>query len=104
MPHLPAAWDDCEWRGLHVGQTTLDVRVRRRPHGLTVGLRRIAGGRLDLVVAPGLSSGSGGAAIEAIADDQPIAPRQFERMGCAHAEVRLEVSDEHEIQFWHHPG
>jgi Mannosylglycerate hydrolase MGH1-like glycoside hydrolase domain len=102
-PHLPAAWDDCEWRGLHVGQTTLDVRVRRRPHGLTVGLRRIAGGRLDLVVAPGLSFGSGGAAIEAIADDQPIAPRRFERMGCTHAEVRLEVSDEHEIQFWHHP-
>jgi glycogen debranching enzyme len=100
-PHLPASWEDCEWRGLHVGQTTLDVRVRRRPQGVVVGIRRIAGGRLGVDVAPAVPSASG--VVEAMADDQPVTPRRYERMGCAHAEVRLEVSDEHEIQFWHHP-
>jgi hypothetical protein len=96
-PHLPAAWDQCEWRGLHVGQTTLDVRMRRREQGLALSVRRIAGGRLDLVAAPALPAGA--EAVEALVDEHLMAPRCVAEGECVHAEVRLEMSDEHDLQF-----
>jgi glycogen debranching enzyme len=101
-PHLPAAWTGCEWRGLHVGQTTLDVRLERRRECLTMAVRRVAGARLDLVAAPALPAGA--VVTEATVNEQPVAPRRSAPAGCTHAEVRFEVSDEHEVRIWLREG
>jgi hypothetical protein len=98
-PHLPARWSDCEWRGLHVGHTTLDVRVSTRSDRTVVRLLRTAGGRLGVTVSPALPPGR--VATEAMVDDAPLVPRTSERMGCRHADVTLELSDQHEVEIWH---
>ncbi|MGH7539082.1 MAG: MGH1-like glycoside hydrolase domain-containing protein [Gemmatimonadales bacterium] len=98
-PHLPKRWSSCEWRGLYVGLTSLDVRVSSQPDRVTVALRRTAGGRLAVTVSPALPPGR--TATEARVDDTALVPLSVERMGCRHAEVRLELSDEHEVEIWH---
>lgn len=98
-PHLPARWNACEWRGLHVGHTTLDVRVSASPDRVIVRLRRTAGGRLGVTVAPALPAGR--VATSVTIDEQPVNPRLFEAQGCRHVEVSLELSDEHEVAVHH---
>jgi mannosylglycerate hydrolase MGH1-like protein len=100
-PHLPGRWRECEWRGLHVGQTVLDVRVERRDDRCRVRLRRTDGDRLGVTVAPALPPGR--VATEARVDEEPIRPRPEERLGCRHAAVTLEVSEEHDVEIWHAP-
>jgi hypothetical protein len=98
-PHLPPDWDECEWRGLHVGATVLDVRLRQTPERQLVWLRRTAGPRLGVTLSPALPIGR--VAGDAVVDDHPLVPRRIERFGCRHAEVSLEVSEEHEVSLWH---
>jgi hypothetical protein len=100
-PHLPARWNACEWRGLHVGHTTLDVRVGASPDRVIVRLRRTAGGRLSVTVAPALPAGR--SVTRVTVDEQPVEARASESWGCRHAEVSLELSDEHEVEIRHHP-
>jgi hypothetical protein len=101
-PHLPERWNACEWRGLHVGHTTLDVRVSASPDRVIVRLRRTAGGRLDVTVAPALPAGR--AAESVTVDEQHVEPRTSESSGCRHAAVSFELSDEHEVEIRHRPG
>ncbi len=82
-PRLPAAWRDCEWRDLHVGRTSLDVRVSRREDRIAVRLRRTAGRRLHVTVAPGLPAGR-------VAAESSGGGR-----------VSLDVSDEHTVEIRH---
>jgi hypothetical protein len=98
-PHLPASWNDCEWRGLHVGHTTLDVRLSTATDRVEARLRRTAGGHLDVTVAPAVPPGR--RITEARVDGEPLAPRVSERLGCRHAAVSLELADEHEVELWH---
>ena len=98
-PHLPSGWRACEWRGLHVGHTTLDVRVGALPDRVQVRVRRTAGGHLAVTVAPALPPGR--RLTDARVDDERLTPRISESMGCRHAAVTLELADEHEIEFWH---
>lgn len=98
-PHLPARWSACEWRGLHVGHTTLDVRVSASPDRAIVRLRRTAGARLSLTVAPAVPSGRVGTSVTV--DDHPVTPRLSVAHGCQHAAVTLELSDEHEVAVHH---
>jgi len=100
-PHLPARWRQCEWRGLHVGQTVLDVRVERREDRWRVRLRRTDGDRLGVTLAPVLPAGR--VAGEARVDEEPVQPRREERLGCRHAAVTLELSGEHDVEIWHVP-
>ncbi len=100
-PHLPERWNACEWRGLHVGHTTLDVRVSASPDRVIVRLRRTAGGRLGVTVAPALPAGRVAASVTV--DEQQVEPRTSESSGCRHAEVSLELSDEHEVEIRHRP-
>jgi hypothetical protein len=100
-PHMPARWNACEWRGLHVGHTTLDVRVSTSPDRVIVHLRRTAGGRLSVIVAPALPQGR--KATNVTIDEQQVQPRLSDTHGCRHAEVSLEISDEHEVEI-HHQG
>jgi hypothetical protein len=100
-PHLPARWRECEWRGLHVAQTELAVRVQALNDRLVVRLRRTAGDRLGVTVAPALPPGR--VAGEARVDEVPLRPVCWERLGCRHAEVTLEVSGEHDVEIWHMP-
>lgn len=95
-PHLPRQWTECEWRGLHVGHTTLDVRVETASERVVVRLRRTAGGRLDVTVAPALSSRG---SVEVRVDDELLQPRIDECNGCRHAYVTFELADEHEVEF-----
>jgi hypothetical protein len=95
-PHLPAQWSECEWRGLHVGHTTLDVRVNTAAERVVVRVRRTAGGRLDVTVAPALSPHG---SVEVRVDDELLQPRVDERHGCRHAHVTFELADEHEVEF-----
>lgn len=99
MPHLPSRWNACEWRGLHVGHTTLDVRVTASPDRVTVQVRRTAGGRLSVTVSPALPAGR--IATSVMVDEQPVQARMSESSGCRHAAVDLEVSDEHEVEVRH---
>lgn len=98
-PHLPAKWNACEWRGLHVAHTTIDVRVSASPDRVIVRLRRTAGGRLSVTVAPALPAGR--VATSVTVDEQAVEPRRLESMGCRHVEVGLELSDEHEVEIHH---
>ena len=95
-PHLPAQWSECEWRGLHVGHTTLDVRVNTSAERVVVRVRRTAGGRLDVTVAPALSAHG---SVEVRVDDELLQPRLEEGHGCRHAHVTFELADEHEVEF-----
>ncbi|MGE5144839.1 MAG: hypothetical protein ACM3OA_15505, partial [Acidobacteriota bacterium] len=96
VPHLPAQWSECEWRGLHVGHTTLDVRVTTAAERVVTRLRRTAGGRLDVTVAPALSSQG---SVEVRVDDELLQPRLEQPHGCRHAYVSFELADEHEVEF-----
>jgi hypothetical protein len=96
-PHLPAAWNECEWRGLRVGQTTLDLRLRREPHGMVVLARRIAGEPIDLVAAPALPAGS--VVTEAHVDGEVTIRDQTTSRSCRHVEVTLQVRADHEVRF-----
>lgn len=98
-PHLPAGWRTCEWRGLHVGHTTLDVRVGALPDRVQVRVLRTAGGHLEVTVAPALPSGR--RITETRVDGERLTARISENMGCRHAAVTLELADEHEVEFWH---
>ena len=95
-PHLPAQWSECEWRGLHVGHTTLDVRVTTGAERVVVRLRRTAGGRLDVTVAPAISPHG---SVEVRVDDELLQPRLEVDHGCRHASVSFELADEHEVEF-----
>ncbi|HEY6854486.1 MAG TPA: hypothetical protein VI139_09565, partial [Gemmatimonadales bacterium] len=101
-PHLPARWSECEWRNLHVGHTTLDVRVAAKPDRIEVRLRRTGGRRLAVVVAPAMPAGR--VAADASVDGERLTPRVSAPQGCHHGEVRLELSDEHGVEIWHRPG
>ena len=101
-PHLPARWRECEWRNLHVGHTTLDVRVTAKADRMEVRMRRTGGRRLALVVAPAMPPGRVPA--DATVDGERLTPRVSEQDGCRHGEVRLELSDEHVVEIWHRPG
>ena len=96
VPHLPAQWSECEWRGLHVGHTTLDVRVTTAAERVVMRVRRTAGGRLDVTVAPALSSHG---SVEVRVDDELLQPRLEQPHGCRHAYVSFELADEHEVEF-----
>ena len=98
-PHMPARWNACEWRGLHVAHTALDVRVSTSPDRVIVRLRRTAGGRLSVTVAPALPAGR--TVTSVTIDEQQVQPRLSETHGCRHAEVSLELSDEHEVAIHH---
>jgi hypothetical protein len=63
-PQLPAAWRDCEWRDLHVGRSSLDVRVSRRDDRVVVHLRRTSGRRLHVTVAPPGRGADGGVSVD----------------------------------------
>ena len=95
-PHLPAQWSECEWRGLHVGHTTLDVRVTTAAERVVVRLRRTAGGRLDITAAPAISAHG---SVEVRVDDELLQPRLELHHGCRHARVSFELADEHEVEF-----
>ncbi|HET9708371.1 MAG TPA: GH116 family glycosyl hydrolase [Gemmatimonadales bacterium] len=95
-PHLPAQWQECEWRGLHVGHTTLDVRVMTAAERVVVRLRRTAGGRLDVTAAPAISPHG---SVEVRVDDELLQPRLEVHQGCRHAHVSFELADEHEVEF-----
>jgi len=101
-PHLPARWRDCEWRNLHIGHTTLDVRVAAKPDRVEVCVRRTGGRRLALVVAPALPAGRVPA--DATVDGERLTPRSSEHAGCHHGEVGLDLSEEHVVEIWHRPG
>ncbi len=98
-PHLPSGWRDCEWRGLHVGHTTLDVRVSALPDRVLLRVRRTAGAHLELTVAPALPPGR--RMTDALVDDERLVPRVAESMGCLHAAVSFELADEHDVEIWH---
>lgn len=98
-PHLPSGWRECEWRGLHVGHTTLDVRVGALADRVLMRVRRTAGGHLDVTLAPALPPGR--RISEVLVDDERLVPRISESMGCRHAAVTFELSDEHEVAFRH---
>lgn len=98
-PHLPAGWRECEWRGLHVGHTTLDVRVGALPDRILVRLRRTAGGHLEATVAPALPPGC--RITEARVDGERLTARVTENMGCRHGAVTFELAGEHEVELWH---
>jgi hypothetical protein len=66
-----------------------------------VHLRRTAGGRLSVIVAPALPQGR--KATNVTIDEQQVQPRLSDTHGCRHAEVSLEISDEHEVEI-HHQG
>ena len=100
-PHLPAAWAECEWRGLRVGATSLDARVRRREERVELLLRRTAGPRLAVTVSPALPPGR--VAGDARVDEHPVTPRGMESGGCRHATVMLELEAEHHVEIWHRP-
>jgi hypothetical protein len=74
----------------------LDVRITTHPGRVVVRVRRTAGGRLDVTVAPALPPGP--ATIEARVDDELLQPRLEERQGCRHAHVTFELADEHEVE------
>jgi glycogen debranching enzyme len=101
-PHLPASWRECEWRNLHVGHTTLDVRVAAKPDRVELHVRRTGGRRLALIVAPAMPAGR--VPSDATVDGERLAPRLSEPFGCRHGEVRLELSEEHVVEIWHRPG
>ena len=98
-PHLPSGWRECEWRGLHVGHTTLDVRVSALPDRVLLRVRRTAGAHLELTVAPALPPGR--RMTDALVDDERLVPRVAESMGCLHAAVSFELADEHDVEIWH---
>lgn len=102
-PHLPPDWPECEWRGLHLGASVMDVRAVQAPDRLVLRLRRTAGPRLSVTVSPALPAGR--VSQDAMVDDHPLVPRLVERLeGCRHAEISLEVSEEHDVTLWHHPA
>jgi len=98
-PHLPPDWPECEWRGLHVGPTVLDVRIVQGPDRIAVGLRRTAGPRLTVTVSPAVPPGR--TIRDATVDGHPLVPRVIERGDCRHGQVALEVSEEHDVTLWH---
>jgi mannosylglycerate hydrolase MGH1-like protein len=98
-PHLPSGWRECEWRGLHVGHTTLDVRVSALPDRVLVRVRRTAGAHLELTVAPALPPGRRLA--DTRVDDERLTARVSESLGCRHAAVTFELAEEHDVEFWH---
>ncbi len=53
-PQLPAAWTSLDVHGVRCGGTTYDFRLRRRGRDLVIGLRRVAGERLWVSLAPWL--------------------------------------------------
>jgi hypothetical protein len=98
-PHLPETWPQCEWRGVRVGNTTLDVRILRPDGRVLLDVRRTSGERLGVTFAPALPPGR--AAARALVDGEEVTPRAWERGLCAHGEVRFDVAGEHEIEIWH---
>ena len=55
-PWLPPEWSEMSLRGLRVGATTLDLRIRRRPGRIVLQVERSHGPRLRLnATLPGLS-------------------------------------------------
>jgi hypothetical protein len=97
-PHLPPSWPACEWRGLRMGATSLDVRVRSEPDRITIGLARTGGPPVGITVAPALPDGR--EAGEARVDEVALAPRVSGRAGCRHAAVTLDASGTHEVEVW----
>ncbi|MBW8771872.1 MAG: hypothetical protein JF590_01040, partial [Gemmatimonadetes bacterium] len=53
-PELPAGWPDMTLERLRVGETSLDLRVKRRPTGIAVKLRVTRGPPLVVALAPRL--------------------------------------------------
>ena len=98
-PHLPAGWAACEWRGLRVGHTTLDVRVAVDATRTRVRIRRTAGRAvgvtLSLPVPPGCVAG------DVRVDDVALRSRTADVLGCRHAVVTFTAADVHEIEMWH---
>jgi hypothetical protein len=82
-----------------VAHTALDVRVSTSPDRVIVRLRRTAGGRLSVTVAPALPAGR--TVTSVTIDEQQVQPRLSETHGCRHAEVSLELSDEHDVEIHH---
>jgi hypothetical protein len=97
-PHLPPSWPACEWRGLRMGATSLDVRVRSEPDRITIGLARTGGPPVGITVAPALPDSR--EAGEARVDEVTVAPRVSGRAGCRHAAVTLDASGTHEVEVW----
>ena len=98
-PHLPPEWPACEWRGLRVGATSLDVRVQAGTDHIAVRVTRTGGPPVVVTVAPAIPSGRD--AGEARADEAPIVPRVSEREGCRHAGVTLDASGTHDVDVWY---
>lgn len=84
-PFLPPAWKEMALRRLRVGATTLDLRVRRRPGQLVLGVERVHGPRIRLTALP-----RGTAAPESVlVDDEPLGGGR----------AAFSVSGEHEVVF-----
>jgi len=99
VPHLPPEWSACEWRGLRVGATSLDVRVRTGADHTAVRVTRTGGPPIGVTVAPALPSGREAGDVRA--DETPIVPRLSEREGCRHVAVTLEASGTHDVEVWY---
>lgn len=67
-PWLPPAWSEMSLRGLRVGATTLDLRLRRRPGRMVLRVERTHGPRLRInATLPGL-----GHAAAVTLNDEPL--------------------------------
>ena len=93
-PALPAAWEWLDVVGLRCGERVLDARLRRRPTGLELRVRRTVGVPLWLTLAP-LLPRAGRVSI----DGAELKPQAMMVGATTRQAVSLEVSGEHEILF-----
>jgi glycogen debranching enzyme len=84
-PYLPQGWNEMALRRLRVGPTTLDLRLRRRPGRLRLGVARVHGPRIRFAATVRSQ-----APVDHITlDDEPL--------GASRAV--FEASAEHELEF-----
>jgi hypothetical protein len=93
------AWPACEWRGLRVGATSLDVRIAAAAEHASARITRTGGPALGVTVALALPSGRqvGDARI----DGSPLVPRAGGDGPCRHAAATLDVSGTHDVEVWY---
>jgi hypothetical protein len=95
-PALPEAWDWLEVRGLRCGETVYDVKVRRRPAWLDIGVRRTSGPALWITVAPWLSAAP--ARVEVDGNSMQPQAEPWGRGVCC--PVSFQAAAEHSVQFY----
>lgn len=90
-PALPAEWEWMELRGLRCGETSLDVRVRRRARRLLVQVKRTLGPPLWVTVAPWLHA----PVTRMTVDEHEV--RAVTTATAGRAGVEFQASGEHEV-------